>query len=59
MNAKTEKIKGRVEEAVGVLTNDRRLKNRGKIDQAAGKANEVIGNVIDKATSAAKAVNKK
>lgn len=36
MNGKAEKIKGRVEEAAGVLTNDRRLKNRGKIDQAAG-----------------------
>jgi uncharacterized protein YjbJ (UPF0337 family) len=59
MNAKTDKIKGRVEEAAGVLTNDRRLKNRGKIDQAAGKAKEAIGNVIDKATGAAKGMNKK
>lgn len=59
MNGKTDKIKGRVEEAVGVLTNDRRLKNRGKIDQAAGKAKDVVGGVIDKATGAAKGVNKK
>ena len=59
MNAQTDKIKGRVEEAAGILTNDRKLKNRGKIDQAAGKAKEAIGNVIDKATGAAKAVNKK
>ena len=56
MNAQTDKIKGRVEEAAGILTNDRQLKNRGKIDQVAGKAKEAIGNVIDKA---AKAVNKK
>ena len=54
MNAKADKIKGRVEEAAGVLTNNRRLKNRGKIDQAAGKAKEAIGNVIDKATGAVK-----
>lgn len=59
MNAQTDKIKGRVEEAAGILTNDRKLKNRGKIDQAAGKAKEAIGNVIDKATGAAKGVNKK
>jgi uncharacterized protein YjbJ (UPF0337 family) len=59
MNAKTEKIKGRVEEAAGILTNDRRLKNRGKIDQAAGKTREAIGNVIDRATGAAKDMSKK
>ena len=59
MNAKADKIKGRVEEAAGILTNDRRLKNRGKIDQAAGRAKEVIGNVIDKATGAAKGTRKK
>jgi len=58
MNAKADKIKGRVEEAAGILTNNRRLKNRGKIDQAAGKAKEAIGSVIDKATGATKAVNK-
>ena len=27
MNAKTDQIKGRVEEAAGILTNDRRLKS--------------------------------
>jgi len=59
MNAKTDQIKGRLEEAAGVLTNDQRLKNRGKIDQAAGKAKEAIGNVIDKATGAVKGVSKK
>jgi uncharacterized protein YjbJ (UPF0337 family) len=58
MNAKADKIKGRVEEAAGILTNNRRLKNRGKIDQAAGKAKAAIGNVIDKATGATKSVNK-
>jgi uncharacterized protein YjbJ (UPF0337 family) len=59
MDAKAEKIKGRVEEAAGILTNDRQLKNRGKIDQAAGKTREVIGNVIDKTTGAAKDMSKK
>ena len=58
MNAKVDKIKGRLEEAAGILTNDRRLKNRGKIDQAAGKAKEAIGSVIDKATGAAKRVSR-
>ena len=59
MNGTTDKVKGRVEEAAGVLTNDKKLKNRGKIDQAAGRAKEAIGKVIDKATSATKVVDKK
>jgi uncharacterized protein YjbJ (UPF0337 family) len=52
MNGTTDKIKGRVEEAAGVLTNDKKLKNRGKMDQAAGKVKDVIGKTIDKAVAA-------
>jgi uncharacterized protein YjbJ (UPF0337 family) len=52
MNGTTDRVKGRIEEAVGVLTNDRKLKNRGKIDQAAGDVKDVIGKTIDKAVSA-------
>jgi uncharacterized protein YjbJ (UPF0337 family) len=52
MNGTTDKIKGRVEEAAGVLTNDKKLKNRGKVDQAAGNVKDAIGKTIDKAVSA-------
>jgi uncharacterized protein YjbJ (UPF0337 family) len=52
MNGTTDKIKGRVEEAVGVLTNDKKLKNRGKLDQAVGSVKDAIGKTIDKAVSA-------
>jgi uncharacterized protein YjbJ (UPF0337 family) len=52
MNGTTDKAKGRVEEAVGVLTNDKKLKNRGKVDQAAGSVKDVIGKTIDKAVAA-------
>jgi uncharacterized protein YjbJ (UPF0337 family) len=52
MNGTTDKIKGRVEEAAGVLTNDKKLKNRGKMDQAAGSVKDAIGKTIDKAVSA-------
>jgi len=52
MNGTTDKVKGRVEEAVGVLTNDKKLRNRGKIDQAAGSVKDVIGKTIDKAVAA-------
>jgi uncharacterized protein YjbJ (UPF0337 family) len=52
MNGTTDKIKGRIEEAAGVLTNDKKLKNRGKVDQAAGNVKDAIGKTIDKAVSA-------
>ena len=51
MNGTSDKVKGRVEEAVGVLANDKKLKNRGKMDQAAGNVKDAIGKTIDKAVS--------
>ena len=52
MNGTTDKVKGRVEEAIGVLTNDKKMKNRGKMDQAAGSVKDVIGQTIDKLVAA-------
>ncbi|MBF6570285.1 MAG: CsbD family protein [Candidatus Binataceae bacterium] len=45
----SDKIKGRVEEATGVITNDQRLKNQGKADQASGKVKKAVEHVVDKA----------
>jgi uncharacterized protein YjbJ (UPF0337 family) len=45
----SDKIKGRVEEAVGVLTDDQRLKDEGNLDQATGKVKKAVERVIDKA----------
>jgi uncharacterized protein YjbJ (UPF0337 family) len=45
----SDKIKGRVEEAVGVLTDDQRLKDEGKLDQATGTIKKAVEQVIDKA----------
>ena len=59
MNGTTDKVKGRVEEAAGVLTNDRKLKNRGKMDQAAGNVKDAIGRTIDKAVAAINHDNKR
>jgi uncharacterized protein YjbJ (UPF0337 family) len=59
MSGTSDKVKGRVEEAVGVLISDRKLKNRGKIDQAAGSVKDAIGDTIDKAVSAVKDGNKR
>ncbi len=59
MSGTTDKVKGRVEEAAGVLTNDRKLKNRGKMDQAAGNVKDAIGKTIDKALAAVNHDNKR
>ena len=64
MSGTTDKVKGRVEEAAGVLTNDRKLKNRGKMDQAAGNVaagnvKDAIGKTIDKAVAAVNHDNKR
>ena len=51
MSGTTDKIKGRVKEAIGVLTDNQRLKDEGRIDQAAGKVKKAVERVIDKAKS--------
>jgi uncharacterized protein YjbJ (UPF0337 family) len=48
MSGTTDKIKGRVKEAVGSLTNNPRLKNEGKADQASGDVKKAIEKVVDK-----------
>ena len=45
----SDKIKGRVKEAVGVLTDDQRLKDQGKLDQATGTLKKAVERVVDKA----------
>lgn len=59
MSGTSDKIKGRVKEAVGALTDDQRLKDSGKLDQATGKMKKAVERVIDKAKDTAKALAKK
>jgi uncharacterized protein YjbJ (UPF0337 family) len=33
-----DKVKGNIKEAAGAMTGDKKLENRGKVDQAKGKA---------------------
>jgi uncharacterized protein YjbJ (UPF0337 family) len=51
MSGTTDKVKGRVKEAVGALTDDKRLKNEGKADQASGAVKDGVEKVIDKVKS--------
>jgi 5S rRNA maturation endonuclease (ribonuclease M5) len=59
VDSKINKIKGRSEAGVAVLTDPDRLGNREKIDQAARDAKDAIEQVIDKATRATKEISKK
>jgi uncharacterized protein YjbJ (UPF0337 family) len=43
---------GRVKEAAGALTDDKSLKNEGKVDRASGKAKDAIGGAADKVKDA-------
>jgi uncharacterized protein YjbJ (UPF0337 family) len=54
MSGTTDTIKGRVKEAVGALTDDKRLKNEGKLDQSVGKIKIVIERAVDKAKGVVK-----
>ena len=44
------RVKGRIKEAAGDLTDDDDLKNEGKVDKAAGKVKDVVDDVKDKLT---------
>jgi uncharacterized protein YjbJ (UPF0337 family) len=45
-----DKAKGRVKEAAGALTGDRRLKNEGRVDQAKGSAKKAVDRAADTVT---------
>lgn len=48
MSGKTDKVKGRIKQAIGDLTGNSKLRQEGKIDEAAGKAKEVVDTIKDK-----------
>ncbi len=47
-SGKSDELKGRVKEAAGTLTGNKRLKREGKADQAVGKIKQKVEKVIDK-----------
>lgn len=40
--------KGRVKQAAGSLTDDKSLKNEGRVDRATGSIKDAVGNAADK-----------
>ncbi len=51
-SGKSDELKGRVKEAAGALTGDRKLKREGKVDQAVGKIKQKVEKVIDRVKGA-------
>jgi uncharacterized protein YjbJ (UPF0337 family) len=49
-NKNIDKAKGRVKEAAGALTGNRRLKNEGRADHAKGSAKNTVDKVADALT---------
>jgi uncharacterized protein YjbJ (UPF0337 family) len=47
-SGKSDELKGRVKEAAGALTGDKKLKREGQIDQAVGKTKGLIEKVVEK-----------
>ena len=45
-----DKVKGRAKEAVGALSGDKDLKNRGRSDQAKGAVKDAVDKVVDRMT---------
>ena len=48
----TDDVKGRVKEAAGDLTDDKSLKNEGKVDRATGTVKDKVGDAGDKVKDA-------
>ena len=46
-SGKTDEAKGRAEKAVGEVTGDQEMKNRGTADKASGKTKQAIDDVKD------------
>ena len=53
-SGKTDELKGRVKEAAGALTGDKKLKREGQVDQTVGKLKQTADKLIDKAKEAVK-----
>jgi uncharacterized protein YjbJ (UPF0337 family) len=59
MAGKIEKSKGKVKEAVGSLTGNKKLESEGKIDRRAGEAKEKVGRMKSKVEGATEKAERK
>jgi uncharacterized protein YjbJ (UPF0337 family) len=54
-----DKAKGRVKQAAGALSGDKRLKNEGRVEEAEGSAKNAVDGVADSLTGRKKNETKK
>ncbi|MDA1016677.1 MAG: CsbD family protein [Planctomycetota bacterium] len=56
MSGTTDKVKGRIKEAAGALTDNNELREEGKTDQAVGKAKQLASaqKAVDEAKDSTK-----
>ena len=47
-SGKSDELKGRMKEAAGALTGNKKLKREGKADQAVGRIKQKVEKVMDK-----------
>ncbi len=59
MSGEFDKVKGRVKQAAGDLTDNDELRNDGKKDETAGKVKDGVDKVKDKLDDAVDSVKKK
>jgi len=50
-SGKVDELKGRVKEAAGTLTDDKKLKREGQVDQVAGQIKQKVEKIVDKVRS--------
>jgi uncharacterized protein YjbJ (UPF0337 family) len=48
MAGKPTKVKGQVEEVVGIITGNKKLESKGKVDRRVGEVKEKVSRVKDK-----------
>lgn len=51
MSGTADRAKGRIKEAFGALTGDRKLKREGRIDQTAGDVKDAAEKAVDRVKS--------
>jgi uncharacterized protein YjbJ (UPF0337 family) len=51
-SGKSDEVKGRIKEAAGALTGNKKLRREGKADQVAGEIKQKVGKAIDKVKDA-------
>ena len=56
MSGKADEVKGRVKEAAGALTDNDKLRQEGKTDQAVGKTKQAVQKAADAVKGAVKKV---